>query len=251
MDALPPNALHAYKGFLKNYLSDFKTEWHVLVTILGICFLYVSYRTAKRFKILTVLLAFPVLLAVAALSLGVYPFLEGPTFYPRSMYGIGCTIAFLTMFVFSRMPKLMSAKIACFLLSWAFFSFAFTYGNALYVQSQYTDYRIMITIDDLLDSDILTEPGQKTLRVSGSIGYAPAVRHMSREFKVLNRLVPISFADSADYWGTYGFINYYGLEGIQVVQTGDYWDMDLPVIARSPFHTICSDGEAIWINLYQ
>ena len=249
--AFLPSVLRAYKKYLKYYLTDFKAEWHILIGILGICFLYASCRTAKRSRVLAGLLAFPVLAAVAALCLGVYPFLAGPTFYPRSMYGIGCAIAFLTMFVFSRLPKLVPAKIAGFLLSWAFFSFAFTYGNALYVQSQYTDYRIQITIDDLLDSGILEEPGQKSLRISGSIGYAPMIRHMPQDYQVLNRLVPVNFQDSEEYWGTYGFMNYYGLPGIRAVSKGDYWDMGLPVIATSPFHTIYSDGEYIWLNLYE
>lgn len=251
MGALLPSAISAYKKYLKYFLTDFKVEWLLFISILCVCFLYASCRTAKRTKPLAALLAFPVLLAVAALSLGVYPFLAGPTFYPRSMYGIGCTIALLTIFTFSRMPQLLPAKIASFLLSWCFFSFAFTYGNALYVQSQYTDYRIMITIDDLIESGILDEPGEKTMRISGSIGYAPAIRHMPQDFQILNRLVPITFQDSEEYWGTYGFKNYYGLSGVRVVSSGDYWEMDLPVIARSPYHTIYSDGEVIWLNLYE
>ena len=249
--AFLPSALRAYKKYLKYYLADFKMEWHILILILGVCFLYASCRTSKRSKVLAGLLALPVLLAIAALSFGVYPFLAGPTFYPRSMYGIGCTIAFMTMLVFSRLPKLIPARIASFLLSWAFFSFAFTYGNALYVQSQYTDYRIQITIDDLLDSGILEEPGQKSLRISGSIGYAPVIRHMPQDYQILNRLVPINFQDSEEYWGTYGFMNYYGLPGIRAVSKGDYWDMGLPIIAKSPFHTIYSNGEFIWLNLYE
>lgn len=250
MGAFLPSVLGAYKKYLKYYLTDFKIEWHIFILILGVCFVYASCKTAKGSKIPAALLSLLVLLVVAALSLGVYPFLEGPTFYPRSMYGIGCTIALFTIFVFSRMPRLLPAKVACFLLSWAFFSFAFTYGNALYVQSQYTDYRIMITIDDLIESGILDEPGEKTMRISGSIGQAPALRHMPQDFQILNRLVPITFQDSEEYWGTYGFKNYYGLSGVRVVRSGDYWEMDLPLIVQSPYHTIYSDGKYIWLNLY-
>lgn len=251
MGAFFSSVIGIYKKYLRYFLADFKVEWHLFVVVLGACFLYVSCRTAKAAKILTALLAVLVLLAAAALSLGVYPFLAGPTFYPRSMYGIGCTIAFLAIFIFSRMPKLIPAKVAAFLLSWCFFSFAFTYGNALYVQSQYTDYRIMITIDDLVDSGIFEGAGEKKMRITGSIGYAPVIRHMPQDFQILNRLVPINFQDSEEYWGTYGFKNYYGLSGVRVVSSGDYWEMDLPVIVRSTYHTICSDGEYIWLNLYE
>lgn len=251
MDAFLPSVLSAYKKYLKHYLLDFKIEWHIFVGVLCLCFLYASYKTAKPARMLAALLSLPVLLAVAALSLGVYPFLAGPTFYPRSMYGIGCAIALLTIFIFSRLPRLVPAKAACFLLSWAFFSFAFTYGNALYVQSQYTDYRIMITIDDLVESGILEEPGIKSMRISGSIGQAPAIRHMPQDFQILNRLIPITFQDSEEYWGTYGLDNYYGLSGIDIVSKGDYWDMDLPIVAKSTYHTIYSDGNYIWLNLYE
>lgn len=245
------NAVRSYYIYLSHYLADFKIGWHILIAVIALCFLYTSWRTAQRPKVLAVLLTIPVLLAVAALSLGVYPFLEGPIYSPRSMYGIGCTIAFLAICIFDRLPNLLPAKVACFLLSWAFFSFAFTYGNALYVQSQYTDYRIMTTIDDLVESGILQEPGQKTIRLTGSIGYAPSIRNMPQDFQMLNRLVPITFGDSSSYWCTYGFANYYGLADITVVPEGDYWDLDLPVIVKSVYHTIASDGEAIWINLYE
>ena len=250
LNAFLPSVVQTYKTFLKHYLADFKVEWHILIVILGLSFLYASCRTAKQKKIPVCLLAPIVLLMVAALSLGVYPFLAGPTFYPRSMYGIGSTIAMLTIFAFSRLPRLIPAKIAGFLLAWCFFSFAFTYGNALSVQSQYTDYRISVTIDDLMDSGVLEGPGEKTLRVTGSIGYAPSIRNMPQDFQILNRLVPITFQDSAYYWGIYGFMNYYGFSGANIVFTGDYWDMDLPVIVNNAYNMIASDGEAIWVNLY-
>ena len=249
LDALLPSMIRTYKTFLKHYFTDFKVEWHLFIVVLGCCFLYASCRTSLRPKAAALVLGVPVLLIIAALSLGVYPFLAGPTFYPRSMYGIGCTVAFFTIPTLSRLPRLVPAKIACFLLSWAFFSFAFTYGNALYMQSQYTDHRIMTTIDDLTESGILEEPGEKTLRVTGTIGYAPAIRNMPQDYQILNRLVPIAFQDSAWYWGTYGFTNYYGLPYIPVVMEGNYQDMGLPVLVQNSFHTIASDGEHIWIHL--
>lgn len=245
-----PSVIHAYKDFLKYYLSDFKPSWHVFIVILALCFLYASWWTAQRSRVVSFLLALPVLGAMAALSLGVYPFLETPIFNPRSMYGIGCTVAFFTIFTFSRLPKLLPARIACFLLSWCFFSFAFTYGNALYMQSQYTDYRITVTIDDLMDSGILDETEGKTWQITGSIGYAPAIRNMPQNYQILNRLVPVTFRNSSWYWGTYGFMNYYGLPYIPIDYTNDYTSMDLPVIVENVYHTISSDGTAILIDLH-
>ena len=246
-----PSVIQAYKSFLKYYLSDFKVEWHAFIVILGCCFLYSACRTSRRPRAVSFLLAIPVLLMIAALSLGVYPFLAGPTFYPRSMYGVGCTVAFFTIVTFSRLPKLIPAKIACFLLSWCFFSFAFTYGNALYVQSQYTDYRIMSTIDDLMESGILKEPEEKRLHVTGTIGYAPSIRNMPQDFQILNRLVPITFGNSNWYWGTYGFTNYYAIPYIPIDNDVNPWQMDLPVIVQNSNHTISSDGALIWIDLNQ
>lgn len=249
--AFLPSVLNSYKRFLKHFLLDFKIEWLACIGILCVCFLYASWKTAKGSRLTALLLAVLALALVGLLSPGVYPFLKRPTFYPRSMYAIGCAISLMTIFLFSRMPDLIPAKIACFLLSWAFFSFAFTYGNALYVQSQYTDYRIMITIDDLVESGILNEPGTKSLRISGSIGYAPSIRHMPQDYEILNRLVPITFQDSAEYWGMYGLENYYALSGIDIVSKGDYWDLDLPLVVQSTYHTIYSDGNLIWLNLYE
>ena len=101
-----------------------------------------------------------------------------------------------------------------------------------------------------MESGVLEGPGEKTLRVTGSIGYAPSIRNMPQDFQILNRLVPIMFQDSAWYWGVYGFMNYYGFSGANIVFTGDYWDMDLPVIVNNAYNMIASDGEAIWVNLY-
>ena len=251
MDAFLPSVIGAYKTFLKHYLTDFKLEWHLFVVILGLCFLYASCRASKRNKLASVLLAVPVLILIAMLSLGVYPFLAVPTFYPRSMYGIGCTVAFFTMVTFSRLPRLVPARVACFLLSWCFFSFAFTYGNALNMQSQYTDYRITATIDDLMESGVLEEPEGKTLRITGSIGYAPPIRNMPQDYQVLNRLIPISFQNSDWYWGTYGFMNYYGLPYIPIDHQNNPWTMELPVLVQNKYHTIASDGTFIWIDLSQ
>lgn len=249
--AFLPSVFHTYKTFLKHYLTDFKVEWHVFIVILGFCFLYASYRTAKRSKFAALLLAVPVLILIAALSLGVYPFLASPTFYPRSMYGIGCTIALFSIFTFSRIPNLIPAKIACFLLSWAFFSFAFTYGNALYVQSQYTDYRITATIDDLMECGILDESSEKSLSITGSIGYAPSIRNMPQDFQILNRLIPITFRDSDWYWGTYGFRNYYALPYLPIAYDVNPLLMELPILVQNSNHTISSDGSLIWIDLNQ
>jgi hypothetical protein len=72
---------------------------------------------------------------------------------------------------------------------------------------------------------------------------------MPQDYQILNRLVPITFQDSAWYWGTYGFTNYYGLPYIPVVMEGNYQDLRLPVVVQNSFHTIASDGEHIWIHL--
>jgi hypothetical protein len=101
-----------------------------------------------------------------------------------------------------------------------------------------------------MDSGILDETEGKTWQITGSIGYAPAIRNMPQNYQILNRLVPVTFRNSSWYWGTYGFMNYYGLPYIPIDYDNDYTSMDLPVIVENVYHTISSDGTAILIDLH-
>ena len=251
LDQLIPNAIGHYKSYVKLFLQDFKVEWLILIAVICAAFLYVTIRHTKQYRILTAILAVPALAGLFALSFGVYPFLVKPGFEPRCMYGIGCFIAFLGVYVVSAAPKVYPAKLACLVLSWAFFVFAFTYGNALDAQSTYTDFRLEQAVEDLVDSGVLATEGTKSVRITGTIGHSLVIRNMPQDYQILNRMVPVNFSDSQWWWGSFKLLHYYGFTNLEHNGTDDLSTMDLPLIADNVYHTIRANEEYIWIDLHQ
>lgn len=246
---LVSNAVKNFDQYISYWRRDFKTNWMILIACMCIGFVYVTVRDTKQNKLLTLLLSAVVLAVLLLLSLGVYPFLVAPLFSPRGMYGLGFFMALMGIWI-ADAPKAYPAKLACLALSWVFFVFSFTYGNALSVQSQYTDYRISSVINELLTSETLDADSSKLVRITGSIGYAPAIENMPQDYQMLNRLVPVTFSDSTWYWGGFGFENYYGLENITITDSNERMNEDLPLIADNVLHTIRGDDEYIWIDLH-
>lgn len=244
---------------LKNYYyviwQDFKKEWLILIAILCIGFLYVTVRESKQKWYYALLMGIAVLLLLLIMAFGLYPVLENPIFEPRAMYGFGALLCFIAVFAVSplRLPKAWTysfIKIICFALCWCFFVFAFTYGNALYVQKTYTDYRICAVIDDLDELGVLEPEESKTVQIVGTIGKAPALEAMRQDFQMLNRLVPIVFCDSSWDWGSFGFDNYYGLNNyLQWDSSIDLTALNLPIVKDSIYHTIRADSDYILIEL--
>lgn len=245
-----PNTIKNYNIYLTNFLSDFKKEWVLLVASLCFGFIYVIVRNSKKNKIVTLILAVFAMMVLFFVSFGVYPFLTKPGFAPRCMYGIGVFIAIMGIII-ADTPRVYPAKLACLALSWMFFAFSFTYGNALYIQSQYTDYRISLVVNDLVANGVVDDAEAKiATRITGTIGYAQAIENMPQNYQMLNRLVPIAFSDSDYYWGGFSFDRYYGLDNIWITNSNERLSDDLPIISDNVFHTIQGDSKFIWIDLH-
>ena len=181
------------------------------------------------------------------LSFGAYAFLDDPMYQPRAMYGFGVFITF-AMLQIMTMPRMYLSKTVCIALCWLFVSFAFTYGNALYVQGMYTDFRITEAVDDLKDIDAIKD-GEVYLQVNGSIGYAPTIARMPQDFQMLNRLVPITFRGPEYVWGRFGIINYYGLYNVAQNPYTDLSTLNLPMVVDNKYHTIYADDKHVLIEL--
>lgn len=237
--------LGIYFGLVK---SDLKIEWLVLIGGLCVAFVYVIVRDSKKKKIWAFLMGLIGVAAMALLSFGIYPLLEEPLYHPRAMYGFGVFVTLVGVYVASAC-KVYPAKIISVVLSWAFFVFAFTYGNALSVQAQYTDFRITMVINDLKDMDIFMADNAKVVQLNGSIGQSPILQNMPQDYQILNRLVPITFGDSTWDWGQCGFSNYYGLENLLWDPSDDLAAYDLPVLKDTIYHTIRGNEEFVLIEL--
>ncbi|MBR3770247.1 MAG: glucosyltransferase domain-containing protein [Lachnospiraceae bacterium] len=228
--------------------SDFRVEWKILILAVCITFFFVGIRDTKQKKYFAVPVMILAFVAMLMLSFGIYPMLLAPLFDPRTMYGFGVFIALIAVLV-ANAKKAYFGKFACIVLSYAFFVFSFTYGNALYVQKTYTDFRITETIDDLKNLEMFRTDETKTVQIIGSIGRAPALRSLPQDYQMLNRLVPVTFGDSSWGWGRYGFQNYYGIKNIVFDETVDLTTHDLPILVDNMYQTIYGADNYILIKV--
>ena len=238
--------LQRYSSYID---SDFRVEWKILIVFICIAFIYVSIRDSKRKKYAAIPVTLLIFVGAALLMFGIYPMLESPLFDPRTMYGLGAFIAFMGVYVASA-KKMIPGKLVCLALSYAFVVFAFTYGNALYVQKTYTDFRITETIDDLLEIESFNSEETKNVQIIGSIGHAPALRSLPQDYQMLNRLVPITFSNSSWGWGRFGFEYYYSLKNIVFDDTVDLRNSELPILVENQYHVIYGDKKNILIKLF-
>ena len=105
-----------------------------------------------------------------------------------------------------------------------------------------------MTIDDLQELDLLDGKDEKLIRITGYIGYAPAIRTMPDNFKLMHKLVPILYGDSSDWFGGLQFANFYGLNNIKLDKK-NVVSQDLPIVEDNMYNTIRSDGKHILIEL--
>ncbi len=243
----PLQILRNYKRFLTVILSDFKKEWILLIGILMIVFFVTAIQTTKRKTWQAFLLSAVMLLLMAAICLGVYPFMTIPLTAPRAIYGVGIFTGFTAIYAVSASREYIGKICAC-ILGWCFLVFALSYGNALYVQSQYTDYRIQVTIDDLKDLGYLDNETPKTALIKGSIEYAPAIENIPYDSAMLRRLIPVTYCEKW-YWGLVGINSYYDLDCLNFVMSADFDETDFEILSDNIFETIYGDEEHIVIKL--
>lgn len=251
LNRLLPAAVENYREYFQYLFHDFKLEWLLLCALILLAFLYAVARDSARRKPLALLASVCVLLAMALLCFGVYPILEAPLFMPRAMYGVGCFLACACIVVMSS-RGVAAGKLVSLVLCWAFFVFAFTYGNAEYVQRKYTDFRATQVLQDL---DELTANGAEgeekyVCQLSGTIGLSPILRNMPQDYQMLNRLVSVTLQGGSLH-GILEF-QYYGssrLEwgGAEIAEEA----YAMPVLKDGTYHTIRGDGQRILVELKQ
>lgn len=231
------NLLHYY-SLVK---GDYKKQWLVL-HIVNIA-LFVAVCTIRSSQRKAIALAFNMFgaLLLLCLAFGVYPALERPLFDTRAMYGFGVLCGFISTTIVCQTKSILP-KLPSFVLSWMFFVFAFTYGNALAEQKRYTDFRVQLVISDLNEVEDFANTNIKNVQLSGGIGKSPILRNQPQNFQILDRLVPYTFEGSG-YWSRYHFYNYFSLRNIhESDNTADLNATDLPVIKDTMYHTIKGDG---------
>lgn len=242
-----PQTIAHLGEYYRTLESDFKSEWLLLIVVMCVAFVWVTVRDSDRKKIIALPVAILALAVMAILAFGMYPVLETPLYYPRAMYGFGVFLTLMIAYV-ATAGKTYWAKIVSLVLGWAFVVFAFTYGNALAVQKEYTDFRISQTIEDLKELEVLESGQPIVIQISGTIGHAQVIQNMPQDFQMLNRLVPVTY-EQESWWGWYGIAKYYGIPNTVWDLSPEWKEGELNMVADNLYHTIWNRDNFILIEL--
>ena len=181
-----PTMLMNYKGYLGMLLSDLKSIWKWMLLLLCACFVISGLAFSRQKKSLTFLIASLSGIIMFLCCFGLYPALEKPIFEPRAMYGFGVFVTLLSVNVAECRQKEV-LRMPALAIAWMFFVFSLTYGNALYIQKTYTDFRIAQVITDLNDMDVFLGETPVVVQIAGTIGRSPVVSSMGEGYNILNR----------------------------------------------------------------
>lgn len=259
---LPANGF--IKGMISNYFTFFfrlvstlPSIWLYVILAMVVLFLFVAIAKSSQPRGISFFSSVLYLVLSAILMWGVFPVLADPPIGPRSMYGFGVFLAVLQLYVVSNSSSKYHHLLPV-VIGWLFFIFSFTYGNALNVQKEYTDFRITEIIEDIKDIDYLNDcdENQKiTLAIYGNIGFSPALQPTIEAFPLLKELIPFTFS-GMNYWGVCEFEHYYGLDDLIQIQTGsitadgiDLWCLELPILSDNLYHIIRGNNEYLFVIL--
>lgn len=228
--------------------QDLKKWWILLAGAVVFAFVYSTVRDTVQRKWAAFILSVLTLLLMGLVCFGVYPVIETPRYQPRTMYGIGVLIAFLGVPVMNAV-RLYPGKLVYLLLCWAFFSFSFTYGNALAEQQRYTDFRIQLVIEDMDGLAVFGSDEEKTVQIDGDIGQSPVLRQQRQSYQILNRLIPSTFGGGAWNWNKYYFYEYFSLKNVIRDTSADLTTYQLPLLQDGMYHAIYGDEQHVLIEL--
>ena len=245
-----PNVIANLQQYYTFVIMDFKSGWLLLICLLMVCFIVSTTCYSQRNKFLTALTAGVFLCCCLVMAFGLYPALSDTLFCPRAMYGFCVLLVFLSVEVAAKNQFLL-LKIPSIVLCWAFFTFSFTYGNALMAQKEYAEFRIEQVISDLNDLECIDGEQETRLYISGTIGYSPILETMPKDGEILWRLVPTVFygKDSGNGWGEYRLFHYYKMKSIVDVNGEDVLNKSLPILKDTMYHTIYGKDDQVSVKL--
>jgi len=242
-----------FKTYVNLINNDFGFIWKTIIGIIFCFFIAKSVYTSAKNKMISFFIATILLFLIFPLSFGVYLALENPLWVPRAMYGAGILLGIISIYVVSEFNNV--AKIAVLALSWSFFIFAFSYGNALADQMRYANFRAGILLHDLSALYPDKDENEMMIELKNTIGVTPLVKNIGKRNPVIYRLVPqvmrevtmreglspcVYLLEHFNY-APYTIANIYGLES--------FGTLDLPVVLKTYYHTIRSDGKRVLVEL--
>jgi len=235
-----PGTLTNLKTYISLIYSDFGVAWKIGIAVIILLFIVNAVKRSLHLGILRLFVPACVLILSLAFSFGAYIFLENPLFLPRAFIGFGAFIAITSICLVSYGAK--KSLIPVIALNWCFLAFAFSYGNALYDQNRYTDFRVEILLHDLNILFPDRNSSDPEVRLENYIGFGPFTENIARHYPLIKKLVP-----SNRYYQFYKYMSKYFHW-----PEGEPWNeniSELPVVFNSYYHTIKSDGKYITVIL--
>ncbi|MGM9549362.1 MAG: glucosyltransferase domain-containing protein [Faecousia sp.] len=245
--ALIPHFLGNLREYYSLVLSDFKPFWLAAAALMIAGFGIRTVCGSRQKKLPALAVTAGALVLMGLLCFGLYPALSSTVFAPRAMYGFGVLITIFGITA-AEGKKQIPLKVPVVVLSWVFFVFSFTYGNALSVQKDYTNFRTQMVISDLQKMEVFQSDAPVTVQLSGTIGKAPILKNMPQNYQMLNRLIPRTFGGGDDLT-QYGFYCYYDLRNVVWDPEVDLREMELPVLEDTMYHTIRGEGSYVLVEL--
>lgn len=232
--------------YLELLFSDFRILWLVLIGIIALSFVVMFVIKSKRNKILAAILALVGVVAMFVMSYLLYSALDKPLYTTRAMYAIGAFIAIISIYVVSGEKRELFLAVPVVVLSWCFFSFSFTYGNALHEQDTFRNMQIDMVISDL--NEIMNGSGPKRIQAIGQIDFAPVIKHMpEKDYLILRRLLKPSFEINVP-WMAYRLTEGSGLPGLVYDPNVNLVNSDLPVLKDTALYIIYGNSDSILVK---
>lgn len=249
--------------------SDFRILWLVMIGIMILGFIVMFVKRSKQNKILAAIFSTVGLGLMLVMCYILYAALEQPLYTTRAMYAVGAFIAIMGVYIVSgdeyrRLKVKMKEKkdmlsvsvslnlgeivftLAVVILSWCFFSFSFTYGNALKEQDTFRNMQIDMAIADL--NEITADGAPRKIQAVGQIDFAPAIKHMpEKEYHILRRLLKPSFETYVP-WMAYRLREASGLPGLVFDPGLSLDNANLPEIKNTALYIIYGDNENILVK---
>lgn len=260
-DVYVSNSLPAADSFLDSFIShlrlyfelilrDFKPLWLVLIGLILLSFVIFFVVKSRRNKLLAALIVIVALALMAVATFAPYAALERPPYTTRSMYPIGAMIALAAIYLVQTRGWQKLALIPVAVLSWCFFIFAFTYGNAFNEQTQFRDAEINMAIADLNELLPTLGTGPKTIQTTGQIDYAPSICHAdAHTYWLLHRLLKPTFGRGV-HWMAYRLTYVSGLDQLVFDEFANLADHDLPTLKETAFYTIKGNDAEILVEFH-
>lgn len=232
--------------------EDLILIWKVVALLICSCFVVSATISSKRNKRKALLLSVLVLFFGYILSYGAYIFVLKPSTFPRTMIGLGAYLALVCLGTMVMSGYKIVNRLCTIVMPVMLFLFSLLYGNSLYHQQIYDEYRVNMLLNDLSKMECLDRNRIKNIQLRGNGGFSPVIKDSIENYGVLKRLVPIRIQEGLFYSEVYFLIysdllNYFKYVSSIGKSRYSIDDSAMNICIDNSFHTIKVDDNNIVI----